>query len=261
MCVIIVKKNNFNLTRKELKRNWDGNPDGGGFMFASQGVLHVIKGLFSFRHFYKIFRKYENCYPKADFVIHMRVATSGKRNHENCHPFYINDNLAFSHNGIFSGLGDKDHSDTYQLNEEIFKKLPDDFMVIKEIVDAVIDYVEGSGSKIVLKDNKGAITIVNEAAGKWDEGIWYSSGHYTPIYTSRTTAKNASLSLNGCNEYDNNSDIISGATIDGERYCHFCNTWLDSRYDINYSYGAVYCGICGEWLASEDESVLDYLRG
>jgi predicted glutamine amidotransferase len=256
MCVIIVKKKDKNITRRELKECWDFNPDGAGFMYAANNKLHISKGYFSFRAFYHVFRKYERLYPESDFVIHMRIATSGKKDYDNCHPFIVNDGLAFAHNGIFWGLGDKEHSDTYILNEEILSKFPRNFLDIPEIFKAVTDYVIESHSKLVFMDNQNKITIVNEKAGTWDDGIWYSSGHYmTKIYTpsSYKSSYYNKSATGGHDEYDNEGRSIYKAS---EVYCFSCNTWI-KRDDVQNVHGNWdTCPICGEIMA---EDTNDYL--
>jgi hypothetical protein len=43
--------------------------------------------------------------------------------------------------------------------------------------DLIQSYI-GAGSKLAFLDTANSITIINESAGVWDEGIWYSNGGY-----------------------------------------------------------------------------------
>ena len=266
ICVIIFKQKEKNVTRRTLKSCYDCNPDGAGFMFAHKERLHVLKGFNGFRHFYKTYRKYERLFPDSDFVIHMRIATSGLLNEENCHPFYSNNNIAFCHNGVLAGLGNNMFSDTYMLNEEVFKKFPENFLDIEEIRSAIESYMVDEFSKAVFMDNKGRVFIANEKMGSWDDGVWFSNkthqydGYST--FNCRTTRTNYA-GYSGW-EFDvNNSIYNSLATSDITRtqdyFCARCNSvWSSS--DVEYANGYVYCVLCGSVLDGDEKYVHDEHR-
>lgn len=187
MCIAIYKPANEIISKESLQRCFDSNPDGAGFMFAEEEKLHVHKGYFTFKSFYKAYKKHET----KQALVHFRIKTHGKTDKENCHPFLVNSGLGFIHNGIISGYGDDKLSDTIQFNNAILKKIVkkhghmglfDDPMV--ELIENVIGY-----SKLVFLDKKGNFNIMNEDKGHWHNKVWYSNNSYkkpepTPSYPS-----------------------------------------------------------------------------
>ena len=176
MCIAIMKSENKKINKATLKRCYDANPDGAGFMFAENKELKVKKGYFTFKDFYKEYKPHEN----KQVLIHFRIKTHGPIDKNNCHPFLVNNGLGFIHNGIISGYGDDKESDTIAFNKAILKKLVakhgnnslfDDPMV--ELIENVIGY-----SKLVFLDRHGNYKIMNEDKGSWHDGIWYSNNSW-----------------------------------------------------------------------------------
>jgi len=118
--------------------------------------------------------------------MHFRIGTHGLKNKANTHPFYINNNLAVAHNGILLNLPGinkiinminftEPRSDTAIFVDTVLKKLPPDFYQQQEFKSLLEDYAIQNHSKFVLLDNQGKYVILNEKAGYWENGIWYSS--------------------------------------------------------------------------------------
>jgi len=185
MCIAIYKPEDVTISKASLERCFDANPDGAGFMFAEDNKLHIHKGYFKFKSFYKAYKEHET----KQALVHFRIKTHGKTDKTNCHPFLVNDGLGFIHNGIITGYGDDKLSDTIQFNNAILKKIVkkhgsmglfDDPMV--ELIENVIGY-----SKLVFLDKKGNFNIMNEDKGHWYNKVWYSNSSYkkpepTPHY-------------------------------------------------------------------------------
>ena len=176
MCIAIMKSANKKINKATLKRCYDANPDGAGFMYAENKELNVQKGYFTFKEFYKEYKPHEN----KQVLLHFRIKTHGKIDKKNCHPFLVNKSLGFIHNGIITGYGDNKESDTIAFNNAILKKLVakhgnnslfDDPMV--ELIENVIGY-----SKLVFLDRHGNYKIMNEDKGSWHNGIWYSNSSW-----------------------------------------------------------------------------------
>jgi len=196
MCIAIMKSANKKINKATLKRCYDANPDGAGFMFAENKKLNVQKGYFTFKEFYKEYKPHEN----KQVLLHFRIKTHGPIDKTNCHPFLVNSGLGFIHNGIISGYGDSKESDTIAFNKAILKKIVakhgnnslfDDPMV--ELIENVIGY-----SKLVFLDRHGNYKIMNEEKGSWNDGVWYSNNSwkkpepikYIPNYSRRSVSKN-----------------------------------------------------------------------
>ena len=168
-----MKSANKKISKSTLRRCYDANPDGAGFMYAEDKQLVVNKGYFTFKEFYKEYKPHGD----KQVLLHFRIKTHGPINKDNCHPFLVNSGLGFIHNGIINGYGSNIKSDTIEFNESILQKIVskhgnnslfDDPMV--ELIENVIGY-----SKLVFLDRHGNYTIMNEKKGNWNDGVWYSN--------------------------------------------------------------------------------------
>lgn len=176
MCIAIYKKKGLTIPRETLEQCFKINDDGAGYMYVKNGKLEIKKGFFFFESFYDEYKKDE----KHQCVIHFRIKTHGSIDGDNCHPFSINNELAFVHNGIISGFGTKDKSDTFMFNEEVLKPLMDKYgkqlyteTPFKKLIEEAIGY-----SKLIFLDANGTYSIYNEHKGEWADGVWYSNSTY-----------------------------------------------------------------------------------
>ena len=185
MCIAIYKPEGKLLSLATLKECYTSNPDGAGFMYAESKKLHIEKGFFSFQSFYDAFKKHES----KQAVIHFRIKTHGKIDTTNCHPFAVNNAIGFVHNGIISGFGDANHSDTIGFNQSILQPLVSKWGNLALFQDPIIDLIEGriGYSKLVFLDRHGNHKIMNEHKGTWDDGVWYSNDSYKPYVAPVTT--------------------------------------------------------------------------
>lgn len=188
ICIIIVRPPGKHLNRTELKEAFRINSDGAGLMYNDGDEIHIMKGWFGFRKFYKSFRALELKFPRSTFVIHMRIGTSGERNKANCHPFQVNKRVGFAHNGIMHSLGNKVRSDTKEFVEDVLCKLPDGWWDNKDVLAALSRCAVASGSKFVLLVGTGSYTIINASLGHWKSGCWYSN--YSYVVVPKTTTGN-----------------------------------------------------------------------
>ena len=182
MCIAILKPDGENIKKDRLDNCFFNNDDGAGFMYAKDGILYFFKGFFKFNDFWSSYVKnvVKNGNPMS--AIHFRIKTHGKTNVNNCHPFKVNEDLGFIHNGIINMVKqDPKRSDTAMFNELILKKLPDGFIRNMAIVNLIEESI--GSSKLVFLDNKGQFLISNESLGKWDNNVWYSNTTYKYRYT------------------------------------------------------------------------------
>jgi len=180
MCIALNKPENVLVPHKYLKECWDHNDDGAGFMYAEDGELHIYKGYMNFDSFMEEYTPHEH----KPCVLHFRITTHGNTNQTNTHPFRVGPNLGFVHNGIISNVdcsADKTLSDTNHFNTSYLKKLYeiDPTFIFNPLYQDLLKGFIG-GSKLIFLDNNGQSVIVNEKAGKWDEGVWYSNSSYMP---------------------------------------------------------------------------------
>ena len=182
MCIAVLRKSNAVLSRETLKRCFEKNDDGAGFVFAHGRKLILEKGFFTFNKFWNAFSKVpKNC----PAIIHFRIASSGLKNKKNCHPFLINQNCAMAHNGILHdwvGEEKDKKSDTVHFVEQILRpllsKVPRAYLDIlfQHMLEKTIDV----GNKMIFLDANGRHSILREYAGEWDKkkGCWFSNDGY-----------------------------------------------------------------------------------
>lgn len=165
MCVIIHKKKKTNIGIDDLKLAWDNNPHGAGFSIFLGDRIDTKKGFMKFEDLIKALKEYE--FNSHELILHFRIATHGAVNPENCHPFICHDTKSvFYHNGIVSGFGHKNLSDTKHFFESVLLKLePKERNIILETY---------SGSnKFIFIDNNGKINKFGNFE-KW-KGLYCSN--------------------------------------------------------------------------------------
>jgi len=178
MCIAIYKPADVIINKETLAQCFKANPDGAGFMFTENKELHMQKGFFTFDEFWNAYEPHK----EKQAAIHFRIKTHGKIDTNNCHPFMINKGLGFIHNGVITGFGEGDKSDTNHFNDEIIKPLVHKYgnailtnPSIKFLIESKIGY-----SKFVILDRHGNYSLFNESKGLWDGEVWFSNTSYKP---------------------------------------------------------------------------------
>lgn len=212
MCIIILNSKQ-KLTKDVINTSWINNNDGAGLLYLdSNNKFQVYKTMNNKKEYYKRYSaaRQESKHP---IVLHFRIATHGKVNTKNIHPFKVNNNLYFAHNGIIDIETNNKVSDTIAFNEKILKNLHPNFLNNKAIQELLSVYI--GSSKLVFLHKNGTPTIINEDKGHWDNfGNWYSNYSYTEYTYPKTTKK-------------------------GYTECNY------SQFD--------YCDICGKFLQTSEE--------
>lgn len=205
MCIAIYKPADKVLSDETLEACFENNPDGCGFAYINTDDLGVkkivIKKTMEFETFLRQYKRAISIAPESPFLVHFRIRTHGETTTFNCHPFPIDDETVFIHNGIIKGVGfDQKKSDTQLFNEEILRKMPAGWLDndgIMKLMSEFIDY-----SKLVIMNIDGDVTIVNESKGTWKEGVWYSNTSYTA--RTYTTYHNTSAGRGSTYNHNNN---------------------------------------------------------
>ena len=177
MCIIAIQPLGVKIKESVLKNCWDANKDGAGIMYVDNGKIIVNKEMHSFNEFMKLKKHADKVH--SNIVMHFRIATSGGINDHNCHPFKINNDLYFCHNGILDIDVPKNSNinDTQIFNNSFMKGLPNNF-VQNDTIMSLLEYTIGIRNKFVFMDVSGQFYILNENVGKWDNGAWYSNESY-----------------------------------------------------------------------------------
>ena len=182
MCIAILKTKDVTLSDWVFSNSFAWHPDGAGFIVHDEidNSLTMKKGFFTLEGFMDAFDKYNS--NKYTAVIHFRKSTHGRKNRENCHPFMVNDNLGFVHNGVIRSvkLYNKGMSDTWHFCESIMRPLVDEYPDIwtSPTMRFLIEEFISGYSKLVFLSNEGEYEIYNEDKGIWDDGCWFSNDTY-----------------------------------------------------------------------------------
>lgn len=266
MCIAIFKPQGKIIDKERLKNCWDSNDDGAGFMYAENGVLYVKKGFMRFDDFYEEYVQHEN----NSVVLHFRIATAGGVNPENTHPFQVNDNLAFVHNGVIREVPDvKGLSDTAVFNKEILQTLPPDFLESDAMRKLIVSFI-GMTSKLIFLDNLGRGFIFNPQLGEMSDGVWYSNDTYKRqrIRRNFTTGTRTATSSGSKEEtrWKNSTDITATTkrmlSTNASFPTHFCERGFctnplvhDSEIEVGYCRECVSkmkCPKCGGSISFEE---------
>lgn len=217
MCIAILNTTNT-ISKETLKQCWKSNPDGAGMIYTANNQIQIFKEMSNFDKFYKEYLKQRKSNKTSNFVLHFRIATSGKIDKTNCHPFSVNKNLAFVHNGMINiNQLNANVSDTYTFNELILKKLPATFLNNHAILDLIENYI--GYSKLIFLDSDNEASILNEDLGHWDaDNNWYSNNSYQCTYT-----KTKAVKAKNYNNYQFDTDYYNSSYYNDSNICSNCD--------------------------------------
>ncbi len=170
------------------------NDDGHGFAIVADGSLIIHKGL-SKLEVLERFVKTRAKHPEGPALFHSRWTTHGVSTVDNCHPFYVGGDMrtVLAHNGVlpeqaWPKKGDN-RSDTRYAAETLIPSLGS---LRHGWLRAEIQRWMGLSNKIVIltvnPKYPAQSFILNEAAGDWDGGSWYSNHGYIPWTKNKAAA-------------------------------------------------------------------------
>ncbi|GAA3386392.1 hypothetical protein [Cryptosporangium minutisporangium] len=175
-----------------LRTGTETNDDGHGFAIVTDSGLLVEHGLDA-EATISAFAALRRRHPEGPALFHSRFGTHGDSGSvENCHPLVVggDSRTVLAHNGVFPeavrpAKGDP-RSDTRIVAEEF---LPGFGTLRRRRTRLAFQRWMTPGNKVVIltvdprfRDNA---YILNEDAGVWDGGIWYSNRDYLPSPPSR----------------------------------------------------------------------------
>lgn len=215
MCIIAALLPNLKLDKETFDRCWDKNPDGFGISYIYNDTLRIKKTMFK-RDAWSLYHNIHRIAPESAKILHFRIGTHGTKDIHNCHPFSVNDDLCFAHNGIIKNVPDcdkKERNDTRVFNDMILKNLPPDFYKWSHyhmLLEAFIDY-----SKLVFMTRNNELYIINEKKGEWHEGIWFSNSGYKECtyYVKKYENKNNRIG------YYNGKSVADMSDAEFTAYC------------------------------------------
>lgn len=89
MCIIAICQERA-LTAGELDACWQGNSDGAGVAWVTNGAVHYVKGLMDNAELQK---EYEKVRKNLPHIVHFRLASAGSVCPELTHPFVVTKSL------------------------------------------------------------------------------------------------------------------------------------------------------------------------
>lgn len=180
MCIAMLTLPGAVVPKDRLVRYFGRNRDGGGFAYIHPrtGEVEIEKGFFRVGEFIEAYDKMieRGVHQNHPMLIHARIATMGKVNRDNCHPFRIR-NGALIHNGsLFSDYSgrESERSDTRIFAAQLHNILT--YEEVKQNIKRVSDAV-GSYNKVAMLYDGGDYLILNEDKGTWHERVWYSNAY------------------------------------------------------------------------------------
>lgn len=185
MCIAILNTKKL-ISESEFMNCWDNNPDGFGMAWIEKSEIRIFKELINDLLAYDRYKEIRKSNNKP-ILLHFRIATHGMIDLANCHPFRIDNNTVFAHNGIIDIHTTKTESDTIAFNNQLLKKLPIDFIFDKTFMK-LIEMAIGN-SKLVFLHASGKFRIANNNLGLWKSENWYSNESFKQskyIYTDYT---------------------------------------------------------------------------
>lgn len=185
MCIAIYKPAGKVIEEDVLKTCATNNKDGCGFAYINTDHLGVkrikVKKTMDFEIFIRQYKRACKNNPDSPFLIHFRIATHGEVSKFNCHPFVVDEDVVFVHNGMISDVAkDTRKSDTQMFNEEILKGLHPEDLVYNNTIKRLLEEFIGWNSKLIFMNIDGDIQICNEKKGNWEDGCWYSNTSWKP---------------------------------------------------------------------------------
>ena len=186
MCLAIYKTAGGKVPAEHIVTASKTNEDGFGMAVALGDKIHMVRSM-KVDPILKTLERFKD-YPA---IIHLRMATHGEKNEDNCHPFMVDDSTAFIHNGVLTmPTPEKKFSDTWHFANLIVK--PNQRGTAGEWLwsghaSLNLHLLAGYTNKFCFLRADGKHLIVNEGAGHWDgeRGVWYSNSSYK-AYTSYT---------------------------------------------------------------------------
>jgi predicted glutamine amidotransferase len=180
MCIAIFNKQNL-LSFDIIKNSWENNNDGAGLLWIENGALQVFKEANSMKLFYKKYKaiRANNALP---ILLHFRIGTHGNFADYNLHPFLVNNQIGFVHNGVIRITEiDARYSDTNHFNRLVLQTMKTPARIFKDGTNeaALVSHFCSTNSKLIFLNAAGQHRIFNESAGHWDKfGNWFSNRTY-----------------------------------------------------------------------------------
>ena len=257
MCVLVCTLGNARPSRLDLLNGCANNPDGFGYaVYLASGEILTNRCMSSAL----IIDEYLALLAGSDVVasmFHARIETSGGSSLRNCHPFTAggDERTYIAHNGILPidvPKGSLD-SDTALFAGEIFPALGGMAGLASSWGVSFWESWIGGGNKVAFLSSDPLapfpLTILNESAGHWEGGVWFSNRSCEYDYTTFSYASGSKLAgalstwsnPAGWDALEGGEEDYSYEALTRLTDCGICTTvgdWSEDGF-------CLFCGCCG----------------
>jgi predicted glutamine amidotransferase len=182
MCIIAnIPKGVGIINQSTLEIMTNNNSHGFGVSYIDNDEIKVYKSMDNKKFVKRCMEIQQEHSKTSDILIHCRIATSGKTDINNVHPFHVNNETVFAHNGMLDCVEPTDKmSDTRMFNKVLLKNLQPNFLQVKRIREFIGEII--GSDKMVFQTVNPILDkntyIINEDHGTTENGIWFSNNSY-----------------------------------------------------------------------------------
>ena len=180
MCLAVLQKIGAeSLEDKVLINAYNNNSDGSGIAYVDEKSKIQVR---KFRELDTFVDQYQQLHKKygdsSPFMIHNRIGTHGTSDgNYNVHPFWVNEDLVFCHNGVINNVkGHKKMSDTQVFNRDLLQKLPNLWIKNVATLQLISEFI--GNSKLIFLSSNRTFKIINKQLGHWEGKTWFSNHSY-----------------------------------------------------------------------------------
>lgn len=191
MCVICYMPAGETPTEAQLENACYSNPDGFGWAVRTDDGIKTGRTMDMFKAIDR-FLDLRNKWLQYDATFHARITTHGETRIDNNHPFRVGDKrTVLFHNGMLPINVPKgeERSDTRIFAEDRLTRMGLEVLDHRKRRKGLEKWMTGSKMVIMTDryDMKKQTYILNEGAGIWDDGLWWSNSSYLSVPKWMTT--------------------------------------------------------------------------
>lgn len=244
MCIMALQKPEATILSDEIiTRCSKYNNDGYGIMWIENNELKIKKGI-EINPIIEEYKRVKEKIKDTPVALHFRAGTSGGNTKENCHPFYINKDYAFMHNGFISvdipENKKKTYSDTRYFGEFMLSPLAEENILNNETTLTLIENFIEIGNKIIILSKDKTFKILHENEGMWEDKTWFSNSQYQKY------------------DYKGSCGSVYSNYYDNYVPCAACNSYEKSKVMVKFDTFRKTFYICLKCLKKENKSVKDF---
>ena len=181
MCIIAMIPAGKQINKNTLENMTNNNPDGSGIAWIQDNKIKTYKTMDNNKFINKALEVQSKFCKDSDILIHCRIATSGKTDLDNCHPFKISKDTVFAHNGILNCVEATNKvSDTRMFNKALLKQLKPEFLdnvTTRKLIGEIIKSDKLAFLTVNPKLKRNSY-IINRDLGEKENRVWFSNDSY-----------------------------------------------------------------------------------